>query len=217
MAHTVRNFFRYAGAAGLLTLASVGTAGAVATDKCADAPFGSGSLTCTVEKNDVFPGTGSDSVTAKGNDHETEVEAALNHIFGTPVDIVPVETDIDRLRAGDFEIDPEGRRSEDFTTFDWTYTGSATLAYLTVKARTGFAIFDIAGLTSGTASINGLLTNKHGKTQDISHIGFWSANATGGLGGSDDPPPAVSEPAVLGMASAGIAGLLVLGRIRRQS
>ena len=149
---------------------SAGGANANALQKCIDAPFSGGTLTCTVEKDDVFG-----AITSKGNDKEDEVEAALNHITGAVVDIDPVATGIESLTAGDFTITLVGSVGfGDFSAFDWSYAGDAALAFLTVKAGTEFAIFDIMGLTSGSASTDGLLVNKRGNALDVSHVSFWS-------------------------------------------
>jgi hypothetical protein len=221
------------GLAAALAVSAVGSAGATVLGRCTDGAFGGGGLTCSVEKKDVFTGldelvSAGGELTAKGNDKEIEVEAALNHVFGKFVDITPVTTDIDKLNAGDFTIVPQGADDKgkgkdkgNFTTFDWSYAGDAALAFLTVKAGPSFAIFDISGQTFGSATTENLLVNHRGSAQDVSHVGFWTMTAPpagsvgpGGPGGAGEPSPTVTtEPSVLALGAVGLAGTLwLLGR-----
>jgi len=63
-------------------------------------------------------------------------------------------------------------------------------AVLTVKAGHGFALFDIAGLESGSISLGGLTK------ADISHFTFWAG-----------PGTSVPEPSSLLLLGTGLGGL----------
>ena len=110
---------------------------------------------------------------------------------------------------------------DDLATFDWNYAGDAALAFLTVKAGASFAIIDITGMSYGTATTENLLVNHRGSARDVSHIGFWAMTTPpagpevpGGPGGAGGPNPTVTtEPSVLALGAAGLAGTLwLLGR-----
>lgn len=232
MTRLLRSLFAVAGLASVMAL-SAGGVQAVAINHCVDASFGKGALTCIVENKTVFSGLDQDEFGGKepgvfksqGNDRESDVEAALNHILGRFVDIASVGSDIGRGGNSDFKITPASHRGE-FSAFKWTYGGDAPLVYMTIKAGPQFAIFDVAGLVAGSAGTENLLVNPKGKALDISHISFWTASRPagpgkpelpGGSGNKPDPGTvAVGEPAVMGMVLVGLAGLVALGRFKRK-
>lgn len=132
-----------------------------------------------------------------GNDTEGAVEAVLGYVMGSPVDLSAAQ-----------KFDPPGNQSlGNFTisnstgsSFDWVYDDGLTLAALTVKAGNGFALFDIAGLESGSIDLMDLTRN------GISHFTFWTG-----------PGTSVPEPAtifLLGSGLVGLAGMVWRGKAR---
>ena len=97
-------------------------------------------------------------------------KAVLGFIFGFPIDVTPVVTDVTG-DAGDFDFDDP---LTSLTSFNWSYSGAIPLAYLTVKASDGFAIFDIMRDTSGFVDLDGIVMNPGGQTPTVSHVGYWS-------------------------------------------
>lgn len=90
------------------------------------------------------------------NDVKVEVDAAVTdgEDLGNPP---PILADLTLVQAfnvvsgtfGDFTVDISG------PTIDWSFTGTVTQAYLTIKADSGFAVYDVHGDTSGTQSTAG--------------------------------------------------------------
>ncbi|MCP4579828.1 MAG: PEP-CTERM sorting domain-containing protein [Deltaproteobacteria bacterium] len=99
---------------------------------------------------------------------------------------------------------------KDKTAGVWEST-LAGVDFITVKAgNKGYAIYDVNDdFWSGNWSTE-LLTNKHGKPQNLSHISFWSAteepkwNPGGGGGGGGAQVP---EPATIFLLGSGLLGL----------
>lgn len=211
------SFFRFWGAAGSTALAAVFSASAVyampmVNNKCVD----STPLTCAVDGGDLFTGLdtmaypgGTYLVPNSGNDTEVTVEAALNFVTGSFVNVMGVETNIDdsnyNASMSDFVLTP-GAIADD-NSVSWSYTGSETLSYLTLKSATGFVIYDISGQTMGVATTDAFFISGGGMPQAISHIGFWKT-----VGGTGGPPPTVSEPGIVALAAAGFGGMVWMRR-----
>lgn len=142
------------------------------------------------------------TVPMSGQDSEVSVEAAVDHVFDQFVDLTEEQKLDGTFSAGGFSITNNNGGFGTFTEFDWSYSGSANLAILSLKIGNDFMILDIAGQTSGFAE-NTLILSPGGpmNPQGISHVTFWS-------GGSSP----VSEPAVLGLALAGIGGIAWMRR-----
>ncbi|MPY99817.1 MAG: hypothetical protein GEU97_17850 [Actinophytocola sp.] len=150
-----------------LSVTAVGSAGAAAetfTGTCTDTV----ELPCSASAGQAYDGY---VIDASGNDFEAAVEAVLSEAVGPYADVSALERGLTRS-SGDFQFTPNdvtrGQR------FDWTYTGdAANHAYVTVKAANGFAVFGIAGQTSGTIDVAGLLGG-----HEISHLSVWSTNVS---------------------------------------
>lgn len=159
--------------ASIVALGATSAVGPVAqasdfTGTCLESP----NLACSATPGQTYNGVTLGVHTPGGNDSEAAVEAVLSHVIGPPADVAPAATGLTG-DSGDFDVTPN--RVTDGTSFAWTYRGTDEhLAYLTVKAGNGFAVFGIAGRTSGTVDLAGL-TGGH----DISHIGFWTTNLLG--------------------------------------
>lgn len=150
--------------------------------------------------------SGTSHTTANGgNDFEVHVEAALDHVFNQFVNISLVQKLDPPVSTGDFTITPTNGSPGNFSAFDWSYSGSETLAGLTLKAATEFMILDIQGQTSGSVSNTLIFPGNSPNPADISHISFWRVG---------DEPPAVSEPAVLGLALVGMGSIMWMRRRR---
>ncbi|MCA8929939.1 MAG: hypothetical protein KDC18_17910 [Alphaproteobacteria bacterium] len=207
--------------------AAGGSAGAVALNACVDAPFGTGSLTCTVDNKtefsgldpNAFPGTPAGTFKTGPNDKEADVEAALNHVLGRYVDLTSVSGELNRSSSNGFTLTPTSGHGQ-LTAFDWSYAGSATLAYLSIKAGDAFAIFDINGQIAGSAGTDNLLVDKKGKPVNIAHVSFWGIAPPSGP--AIEPPTvplpsgpeaqAVSSPGILALAGGGLLGIVALRR-----
>jgi len=125
-------------------------------------------LPCSASAGQTY---GTFTLGADGNDDEASVEAVLGHVIGSAADV----TALARGLTGDsgyFDLTPDSVTGG--TTFDWSYRGHvAQLAYLTVKAGTGFAVYGIAGRTSGSVDVTELLAG-----HDISHVSFWATSVS---------------------------------------
>ena len=151
-----------------------------------------------------------------GGDNENSVELVLSYMYDTPMDVdmyseVPSSGDFNVGTYGDFTftgVEDDG----EYTNVTWTYTGAANLApeFATVKSgSSAYAIFNIAGLTTGQIFTTNLIMNSNNNNaKGISHIRFWD---------SGDTPPQVSEPAALGLMGLALSGLYVLNRRRRNA
>ncbi len=106
-----------------------------------------------------------------GNDSEAAVEAVLAHVVGPPVDVAPLARDLTAdAERGDFDLTLDQLTGG--TGLNWSYRGPAqNLAYLSIKAGNGFAVFGIAGRISGRVNLADL-TGGHG----VSHVGFWTTS-----------------------------------------
>jgi len=154
---------------------------------------GAAGLPCSAVAGDMYDGF---IIPMSGNDKEENVEAVLAFVFGIPIDIFPVATDVTG-DGGDFDFDPDSINAD--TEFDWSYSGAIPLAFLTVKASNGFAIFDVMGTTMGSIDLDGIIMNEGGNTPDVSHVGFWTTNP-------------IPEPSTLMLVGLGLAGLALWGR-----
>jgi hypothetical protein len=153
-----------------LGLAAAGSPGAQAsefTGTCLASP----SLPCSAAAGQTYANLTLGTDTPGGNDSEAAVEAVLAHVLGPPVDVTPLATDLTTgTHLGDFNLTPNLPTGG--LGLDWSYRGPAqNLAYLTVKAGNGFAVFGIAGRTSGSVNLADL-TGGHG----VSHVGFWTTS-----------------------------------------
>jgi hypothetical protein len=79
-----------------------------------------------------------------------------------------------------------------------TWESSSPLDFLTIKAGTGFSLWDVGGSTSGSWSVAGLETRK-GNLPALSHVSVIS----GGNGGGAQVP----EPATIFLLGSGLLGL----------
>lgn len=129
------------------------------------------SLPCSAAAGQTYTNLTLGIDTPGGNDSEAAVEAVLAHVLGPPVDVTPLATDLTAgTHLGDFNLTPDLPAGG--LGLDWSYRGPAqNLAYLTVKAGNGFAVFGVAGKTSGTVNLADL-TGGHG----VSHVGFWTTS-----------------------------------------
>jgi len=167
-----RLFFMSAALVGAAMMAS-------SAAKAADcAPEPSPGLPCNVAQGDVLdlPGGSFLTVPSSGQDKEATVEAAL---FDALDQILNVELVGKSDEAGD-GFSATGGNALSGT---WSYSGPAPgprekIAYLTVKSGTGFALFDINTLITGTNpltgtwSTNGVLNNG-GQLAGMSHVSLW--------------------------------------------
>jgi hypothetical protein len=125
-------------------------------------------MPCTASGGQAYGGT---VLGADGNDDEASVEAVLEHLLGGTVAVSAVAGGVTADVPG-LDVTPDemaGARA-----FDWVYSGpSASLAYITVKAADAFALFGVAGTTSGRIDVGRLLDG-----HEISHVGFWAATTS---------------------------------------
>jgi hypothetical protein len=86
-----------------------------------------------------------------------------------------------------FGFNPADPASGDST--DWSVFDGTLIKYLTVKAASGFEVYEIAGAGSATGfdfSTLGIV-NGGGRQPDISHLSFWTCR----YALSPNPPPAL--------------------------
>lgn len=107
----------------------------------------------------------------EGNDDQASVESVLRHVVGDVVRIRPLVTGVTK-DEGPVRLEPANVTGG--TAFAWSYADATeSLAYVTVKAVTGFAVFAVAGTTTGNIDVSALLGG-----HDISHVGFWAATVS---------------------------------------
>lgn len=125
-------------------------------------------LPCSASAGQTYDGM---VIGADGNDKEPAVEAVLSDVVGPAADVTALAHGLTRS-SGDVQFTPDDvTRAQ---SFDWSYTGdAANLAYLTVKAANGFAVFGVAGTREGSIDVAGLLGG-----HDISHVSVWVTNVS---------------------------------------
>ena len=162
---------RLAVAALVASVLVAGTAAAAQASEFTGTCLASPTLPCSAAAGQTYTNLTMGKDTAGGSDSEAAVEAVLAHVVGPPVDVAPLATDLTaHTDLGDFDLTLDQLTSG--TGLDWSYRGPAqNLAYLTVKAGNGFAVFGIAGRTSGSVNLADL-TGGHG----VSHVGFWTTS-----------------------------------------
>ncbi|WP_443970576.1 PEPxxWA-CTERM sorting domain-containing protein [Sphingobium sp. CR28] len=143
--------------------------------------------------------------TASGNDHLSDVESALAAALGVNASTL----NLSLFGKSDdnpsfFTFSPNADPSTGKFT-DWTVLDGTLIKYVTVKASTGFKLYEIAGAgaSSGTNFSTLGLLNNGGNQPDISHLSFWTV------------PGAVPEPASWMMMIGGFA--FAGGAMRRRS
>jgi hypothetical protein len=147
-----------------------------------------------------------DGCTASGNDHLGDVEAALAAALGVNVSTLNLtlygkSDDNPSL----FSFEPNADPSDGKFT-DWTVLDGTLIKYVTVKAATGFKLYELAGLGKSSDvnfSTLGLL-NGGGNQPKISHLSFWTVPVSG----------AVPEPTTWAMMIGGLA--MVGAQMRRR-
>lgn len=134
---------------------------------------------------------------ATGNDHATDVNAAILAATGTSVDLQLYGKSDDNANLFTITADSENKSGT------WLVKDGTLIDYLTVKASNEFAVYFIGGSSSGTWTTEGLFNN--GDQQPaLSHLSFWV--------GSSVPVP---EPSGLLILGAGLLGLATLCRRAR--
>jgi hypothetical protein len=137
---------------------------ATVAGSCLDTP----SVPCSASAGQTY---GALTLGADGNDDESSVEAVLSQVVGPGADVAALARGV-TSDSGDLDFTPDtvtgGQR------FDWSYHGPAqNVAYLTIKAGTGFAVVGIAGTTSGSVDVTTLLGG-----HDISHVSLWATTTS---------------------------------------
>ncbi|WP_321397328.1 hypothetical protein [Emcibacter sp.] len=173
------------------------------TDLCSDAGgAGVAGLPCTVDSPQFNSGP-------SGNDKEESVEAALSYVYGEIIDVtemtkIPEDGEFNTGTFGDFVITGVASEGE-YSSINWEYTGAADTGpeYATVKSSTGYAIFFVGGLTSGSLFTDNLITN-NGNGKAISHLTFWNGDVP------QVPTPEIASLMLIGLAS------VVIGTRRRK-
>lgn len=137
---------------------------------------------------------------AGGGDPEAKVEQAILHANGNVVDLMLYgKSD---ANPGFFTFMPADPATAQSGT--WSVNDGTLISYITVKASSGFALYELAApASSGTFSTLGLLTPS-GNQPNVSHISFWT---------TDPGSPPVPEPSTLALLAAPIA--LAVFRRRR--
>ena len=170
--------------AGALCLASFTSAASATT--VVNCSTGSG-LTCLVAPGSPFyalsPGN-------SGNDKEVSVEAALAAALNlTSIDLTLLGKSDDGYGSGAIRDNKSG-----------TFTTPSKVSYFTVKAGTGYLIFDGMNTTSSDWNTMGLV-NGGEKQPGLSHISYWSA-----------PLSPVPLPAAGWLLIAGLGGIAAMKR-----
>ncbi len=96
------------------------------------------------------------------NDNEASVEAAL----AAALDFTSIDLTLLGKSDAGYGISVSGKSG--------TFTTPSTVSYFTVKAGTGYLIFDGMNLASSAWSTAGLV-NGGGQQPNVSHISYWSA------------------------------------------
>lgn len=134
-----------------------------------------------------------------GNDHESDVEAAIFAATGQNLDLT---------LYGKSDSNPALFSFTGLGTKDGTWDvldNSVKIAFVTVKASDRYSIFDVGGVNFGDWSTSGLINNG-GQQPKLSHLSFWT------VPGGDNTVP---EPATWAMMLAGF-GLIGLAVRRRR-
>jgi len=179
-----------------VTLVAVGMFLAPATSEADPVSCLTNPYPCYASTGETYDGVILGTDTPDGNDTEEAVEAV------TGVDLTLVNKFDPPTEGGDFDFDPDDLNG--VTVFDWSYSGSLTLAFLTVKAGDGFGVYDISGLTSGSVDLDDLFVDPQ-TAPGTSHVSFWTGEQT----------TQVPEPSSLIMLGSGLVGVAMAMRRRR--
>jgi len=105
---------------------------------------------------------------ASGNDHEGDVEDYIAQATGLDVDLTLYGKSDDGT-AVRFNFTGLGTKDGTWDVVDPT----VKIAYVTVKAGSGYAIYDVGGVGDAFWTTSGIL-NGGGKQPKLSHLSFWT-------------------------------------------
>jgi hypothetical protein len=132
-----------------------------------------------------------------GTDKEGAVEESIFLATGISLDI-SLYGKTDR-NAELFSFSPAKLKDATFGT--WTVIDGTKIDFITIKAASSYALYDVQGTSSGTFSTVGLFNNG-GQPMGVSHMSFWVASR----------PAAVPEPGTLAICGAGVIALVLIKR-----
>lgn len=158
---------------------------------------------CTVSKNDPLG-----VYSPPGGDSEAGVEQAILMATNVAIDLslfgkVEAGKDLGLIELTPVKTNGEGG----ILTGEWkVLADDVFIKYITVKAATGYVLYELAGngAQSGIFTTEAL-RNRGGQIPGMSHISFWISR-------SDVEVP---EPATLGLIGAGLLGLGMTMRRRK--
>ena len=138
-----------------------------------------------------------DQCTRSGNDHLADVNAAILAATGSsPASLALYGKSDSNFSLFTFSVNSDPTTGQ---ITDWSVLDGAMIKYVTIKAGTGFKLYELAGAGASSGigfSTLGLFTNS-GRQPDISHISFFTVAAA-----------AVPEPATWALL---IGGFFAIG------